>query len=93
MVVCVIPSSCSLVPVVLLLDLIMPPKKPSGGQKASPPEVLSLAEGGDPVLVAISIIDKKARNLEKRKVDLGDHWVNSFTSHSSCRSESRCSLS
>ena len=51
---------------------VMPPKKGQASQKASvesgqqaPP---LLHEGMDPITAAIAVVDKKARNLEKRKV-------------------------
>lgn len=46
----------------------MPPKKSTGGQKAVVPDPTVLPDGGDPALVAMAIVDKKKRNLEKRKV-------------------------
>lgn len=49
----------------------MPPKKSTGGQKAVVPDPTVLPDGGDPALVAMAIVDKKKRNLEKRKVP----WV------------------
>ncbi|XP_064400637.1 caprin-1-like isoform X2 [Halichondria panicea] len=45
----------------------MPPKKSTGGQKAVVPDPTVLPDGGDPALVAMAIVDKKKRNLEKRK--------------------------
>ena len=55
----------------------MPPKKSSTQQQPQqqPSAAASgsgslLVEGGDPVASAIAIIEKKARNLEKRKVSV-----------------------
>lgn len=48
----------------------MPLKKSTGGQKNVIQEPTILPEGGDPTEVAVAIIDKKKRNLEKRKVNL-----------------------
>lgn len=39
-----------------------------GGGGVRPPSPVLLSEGMDPVLVLLGIIDKKTRNLEKRKV-------------------------
>ena len=50
-------------------ESIMPPKKNSANQpKQVPEQVAVIQEGGDPVMSAISIVDKKVRNLEKRRV-------------------------
>ena len=46
----------------------MPPKKNTSVQKAAGDGGPVLPEGCDPVQTAVAIIDKKARNLEKRKV-------------------------
>ena len=52
----------------------MPPKKSSVQQQQQQPSAAAsgygslLVEGGDPIASAIAIIEKKARNLEKRKV-------------------------
>ena len=46
----------------------MPPKKNTAVQKASGDSGPVLMEGSDPVQTAVAIIDKKVRNLEKRKV-------------------------
>ncbi len=51
----------------------MPPKKSNGGQKAAAPqEIQVLPDAGEPALVAMAIIDKKKRNLEKRKVRISN---------------------
>ena len=47
----------------------MPPKKSTSVQKAAGDSGPVLADGSDPVQAAVAIIDKKVRNLEKRKVD------------------------
>lgn len=51
----------------------MGPKKGSGNQpKPSAAEQgPAISADGDPILSAISIVDKKVRNLEKRKVCVG----------------------
>ena len=47
----------------------MPPKKNAANPAKPAPEPVSVVhESGDPVVSAISIIDKKVRNLEKRRV-------------------------
>lgn len=46
----------------------MPPKKNTSVQKAAADGGPVLPEGSDPVQTAVAIIDKKVRNLEKRKV-------------------------
>lgn len=48
----------------------MPPKKKANSQPDQGPVALqnTLSEGTDPMSMAIAVIDKKARNLEKRKV-------------------------
>lgn len=46
----------------------MPPKKNTSVQKAAGDTGPVLPEGSDPVQAAVTIIDKKVRNLEKRKV-------------------------
>lgn len=46
----------------------MPPKKSAAVQKAAGDGGPVLPEGSDPVQTAVAIIDKKVRNLEKRKV-------------------------
>ena len=48
----------------------MPPKKNTSVQKAAGDSGPVLPEGSDPVQTAVAIIDKKVRNLEKRKVHL-----------------------
>lgn len=48
----------------------MPQKKSSGNhtkQPSEPPIAVTL-EGGDPIATFMSVVDKKARNLEKRRV-------------------------
>ena len=46
----------------------MPPKKTVTVQKVTGDGGPVLSEGCDPVQAAVNIIDKKVRNLEKRKV-------------------------
>ena len=46
----------------------MPPKKTVTAQKVTGDSGPVLSEGSDPVQAAVNIIDKKVRNLEKRKV-------------------------
>lgn len=46
----------------------MPPKKTVTVQKVTGDGGPVLSEGSDPVQTAVNIIDKKVRNLEKRKV-------------------------
>ena len=49
----------------------MPPKKKANSQPDQGPVVPQgnlFSEGADPMIMAIAVIDKKARNLEKRKV-------------------------
>ena len=46
----------------------MPPKKSTAVQKAAGDSGPVLIEGSDPVQTAVAIVDKKVRNLEKRKV-------------------------
>lgn len=46
----------------------MPPKKSAAVQKAAGDSGPVLIEGSDPVQTAVAIIDRKVRNLEKRKV-------------------------
>ncbi len=55
----------------------MPQKKSSGGKREqqgagtqvkAPVDPALVSVDGDPVLYLVSIVDKKARNLEKRKV-------------------------
>lgn len=46
----------------------MPPKKSAAVQKMTGDGGAVLPEGSDPVQAAVAIIDKKVRNLEKRKV-------------------------
>ena len=49
----------------------MPPKKKANSQPDQGPVALQntlSSEGTDPMSMAIAVIDKKARNLEKRKV-------------------------
>ena len=46
----------------------MPPKKTVTAQKMTGDSGPVLSEGSDPVQAAVNIIDKKVRNLEKRKV-------------------------
>lgn len=54
----------------LLLAVIMPTKKASSNpaDKESKEDCLTLMEEKDPVAIAMSVVDKKTRNLEKRKV-------------------------
>ena len=54
----------------------MPPKKKANSQPDQGPIVPQgnlFSEGADPMIMAIAVIDKKARNLEKRKV-----WSSEF---------------
>ena len=46
----------------------MPQKKPGPAQSSAGQAMPLLVEGADPVATAMGIVDKKARNLEKRKV-------------------------
>lgn len=49
----------------------MPPKKKANSQPdqgSIVPQGNLFSEGADPMIMAIAVIDKKARNLEKRKV-------------------------
>ena len=46
----------------------MPPKKSAAVQKTAGESGPLLSEGSDPVQAAVAIVDKKVRNLEKRKV-------------------------
>ena len=62
------------------LVIVMPSKKSTqsavassqgaqqGGGGVRPPSPVMLAEGMDPVVFLLGIVDKKTRNLEKRKV-------------------------
>ena len=64
----------------------MPPKKKANSQPDQGPVVPQgnlFSEGADPMIMAIAVIDKKARNLEKRKVGLS-------VCSSVCRSLSVC---
>ena len=47
---------------------MMPPKKTVTVQKATGDSGPLLSDGSDPVQAAVAIVDKKVRNLEKRKV-------------------------
>ncbi len=62
----------------------MPPKKPkdqlpAGGGVSGGGGALPAIDPADPLVAAVAIVDKKARNLEKRKVR-----VQVVSSHSFC---------
>ena len=46
----------------------MPQKKQSAKQAAQPPPQVSMAEAADPFGAVVQLVDKKVRNMEKRKV-------------------------